>query len=183
MHLSSVSRYLKCRAAQVNRHLLLSAGVVASLMPLLALAICVISPPTYRETIPASAISPFEGFAYSAPVPTDHFAPWLTIRGDAISQNAASNLKLLDIGALLGPAYSMHADIEAGGRGRFSHWGQSVIFSAFDNSDPRKNGHTYSYQVKSAPSIWFYIVAILLPICAFETLIRDGSGPRRPGRA
>ena len=39
--------------------------------------------------------------------------------------------------------HSIHEDIAQYGAGRFSHWGEEVIFSASDNSDRRSNGRTY----------------------------------------
>jgi pectate lyase len=46
---------------------------------------------------------------------------------------------------MLGLAHSLHADIIAHGKGRFSHWGTSVYFSASDNTDPNQNGRTYRF--------------------------------------
>ena len=41
----------------------------------------------------------------------------------------------------------LHADIRSLGGGRFSHWGNNLFFSASDNTDPRTNGRTYTYQI------------------------------------
>jgi pectate lyase len=38
---------------------------------------------------------------------------------------------------------SPHADIAEFGRGRFSHWGEAIIFSASDNTDANTNGRRY----------------------------------------
>jgi hypothetical protein len=55
-----------------------------------------------------------------------------------------SRIMLYENGRALGPAHSLHADIEDIGRGRFSHWNDiGVIFSTSDNSDPNSNGRTY----------------------------------------
>jgi len=44
----------------------------------------------------------------------------------------------------LGPAHSVHYDVESIGLGRYSHWNDlGFVFSASDNSDPRANGRAY----------------------------------------
>ncbi|MFT7464510.1 MAG: hypothetical protein ACI9EF_002866 [Pseudohongiellaceae bacterium] len=55
-----------------------------------------------------------------------------------------SKTRLLEDGQYLGPASVTHDDIRTLGRGRYSHWGPKVYFSASDNSDPNTNGRTYS---------------------------------------
>ncbi len=50
---------------------------------------------------------------------------------------------LLEDGVPLLPAHARHADIEALGGGRWSHWKGGVTFSSSDDSDPRKNGRRY----------------------------------------
>jgi hypothetical protein len=55
-----------------------------------------------------------------------------------------STLRLLEDGQYLGPSGVSHDDVRTLGRGRFSHWGDKVYFSASDNSDPNENGRTYS---------------------------------------
>jgi hypothetical protein len=44
---------------------------------------------------------------------------------------------------VIGPAHAVHADIAKQGRGRYSHWESSLIFSASDSSDPNGNGRVY----------------------------------------
>jgi hypothetical protein len=39
----------------------------------------------------------------------------------------------------------MHDAIRNIGKGRFSHWGNDLVFSTPDNSDPNGNGRTYAY--------------------------------------
>jgi hypothetical protein len=62
-----------------------------------------------------------------------------------------STLRFFENGVEIGPAHSAHADIRNKGAGRFSHWsntdgtGESIRFSASDNSNPRTNGKKYSY--------------------------------------
>lgn len=58
-----------------------------------------------------------------------------------------SRLLILENGAPLGPRASSHADIQAKGEGRYSHWSDEfstyLYFSTSDNSDPRHNRRTY----------------------------------------
>ena len=65
--------------------------------------------------------------------------------GDSAGKPALSSLQLYEGTLALGPAHSVHADIRAQGQGRYSHWGNSLHFSASDNSDPRSNGRPYFY--------------------------------------
>jgi hypothetical protein len=57
---------------------------------------------------------------------------------------ARSNLLVCEDNNLLGPMHSPHVEIAKAGHGRYSHWGNSLIFSASDNTDPNANGRTYS---------------------------------------
>jgi hypothetical protein len=43
----------------------------------------------------------------------------------------------------MGSPHSLHVDIMKDGRGRYSHWGTSMIFSTSDNTNPNSNGRTY----------------------------------------
>jgi hypothetical protein len=44
----------------------------------------------------------------------------------------------------IGPAHSVHYDIENVGRGRYSHWKEfGILMSTGDNTDPGKNGRLY----------------------------------------
>lgn len=63
---------------------------------------------------------------------------------DANEQPRRSRLMLYEDGAPLGLAHALHADIEAYGAGRYSHWNETVIFSASDNTDPNANGRRYA---------------------------------------
>lgn len=65
--------------------------------------------------------------------------------GDNATSKEQSILRLFENGVELGPAHSIHDDIRNLGKGRFSHWGTTVIFSASDNTDPRTNGRSYTY--------------------------------------
>jgi SAM-dependent methyltransferase len=67
--------------------------------------------------------------------------------GLAIGDSAgmmSSGLRIFENEVELGPAHSAHAQIRELGRGTFSHWGTDLYFSTSDNTDPRRNGRTYS---------------------------------------
>ncbi len=55
--------------------------------------------------------------------------------------------QLLENGSALGMPTIMHEQIRNEGCGRYSMWKNGVYFSTPDNSDPRKNGRTYSFKV------------------------------------
>jgi len=46
---------------------------------------------------------------------------------------------------LRGPSNSYHDDIRRFGCGMFSHWGKELYFSSSDNTDPKKNGRSYTF--------------------------------------
>lgn len=63
---------------------------------------------------------------------------------DTVDHSERSPLRLLEDGRPLGPAHALHAEITGEGGGRYSHWsGNTLIFSASDNSDPNANGRAY----------------------------------------
>ena len=64
-------------------------------------------------------------------------------KGDSSEMPTNSNLRLFEDNVELGPAHCLHSDIRESGAGRFSHWGDYLIFSTSDNSDPRSNGRAY----------------------------------------
>ena len=58
---------------------------------------------------------------------------------------------LYENGVNVGPGHSSHLDIIARGQGRYSHWGDGIIFSTSDHSDPNTNGRTYSIRLRYKP--------------------------------
>lgn len=96
-------------------------------------------------TIDLSKVNKEEGFAYKI---SRNFG----ISGDANNKPSISTLRIFENGKELGEAHTLHATIRKTGKGKFSHWGNSLIFSASDNTDPRKNGRTYTYTTGGNPS-------------------------------
>ena len=87
----------------------------------------------YRGELREGDIRKEEGVAFVATVPSRLLS----------DKEAASALLLYEDGRLLGPPHSRHDEIRNVGRGRFSHWGSELYFSASDNSDPRTNQRKY----------------------------------------
>lgn len=70
--------------------------------------------------------------------------------GDETNKSNQSNLKLYENGVELPQAHAVHDDIRKLGKGRFSHWGSTVLFSASDNTNPKTNGRVYTYAIEDA---------------------------------
>ncbi|MDB4923342.1 hypothetical protein [Mucilaginibacter sp.] len=68
--------------------------------------------------------------------------------GDSDQQPTISTLRLFENGVELGPAHAVHNDIRRYGQGQFSHWGDVLIFSSSDNTNPLANGRKYTYTMK-----------------------------------
>ena len=78
-----------------------------------------------------------EGHAYKAALPS------LANLSDSNAKLFYSPASLCEDNEILGPPHTFHAEIVKTGFGRFSHFGDSVIFSSSDNSDPNSNGRQY----------------------------------------
>ncbi len=85
------------------------------------------TPETYTNT---------GGFAWSFPT---------EIYGDNMENTKLSSVFVFENGRPLGPAHSLHVDIQNQGKGLFSHWRNTIYFSATDNSNPNSNGKTYKF--------------------------------------
>jgi pectate lyase len=97
-------------------------------------------------TLDVSKVTSDGGFAYLIAID-----PSLT--GDSNEQLTVSKVKIFENGVEIGPAHAVHADIRNYGKGRFSHWGSTLRFSASDNTNPSSNGRVYTYTTGStAPS-------------------------------
>ncbi len=71
-------------------------------------------------------------------------------QGDTIEQKERSQLVLCEDEHAIGTPHSPHDDVRTLGRGRYSHWIDTLYFSTPDNSNPESNGHTYSVVVPPA---------------------------------
>lgn len=114
---------------------------------------------------------------------------WLLTKfeGDSLSFPQASKLILLEDGEPVGYPHALHDTIRSEGDGNFSHWGQSLLFSTPDCSDPGSNGKKYEVSIPVSLSIWaivsWFIVAYFFGMQAvrhfpnslkiFETMLAD----------
>lgn len=118
--------------------------------------------PDFSYVIAKSDIRPETGRAYQTPV---IFAPkrGYSLPTDSNYRPTSSTLTVFEDGHPLGPAHSLHADVRDQGSGRFSHWGNSVIFSTLDGTDPRTNGRVYSIKASTevTPLRKFFLATIL----------------------
>ncbi|MDB5029401.1 pectate lyase [Mucilaginibacter sp.] len=85
------------------------------------------------------------GYAYHINYP-------LSQNGDSNTSPSVSTLRLFENGVELGPAHSVHQDIRDYGKGRFSHWGTTLYFSASDNTNPTTNGRKYTFTMGGTPT-------------------------------
>jgi pectate lyase len=85
------------------------------------------------------------GYAYHINYP-------LPVSGDSNTSPTSSTMHLYENGVELGPAHSVHQDIRDYGKGRFSHWGTTLYFSASDNTNPATNGRVYTYTMGTTSS-------------------------------
>jgi SAM-dependent methyltransferase len=65
---------------------------------------------------------------------------------DSAQKPKASPLRLYEDGKMLTLSHCPHDAISRLGSGRYSHWGDTIYFSATDNSNPNSNGRRYDVQ-------------------------------------
>jgi hypothetical protein len=99
--------------------------------------------PNFSASIPASAINSDQGASYIAPL-SHHPNMLYVLPRDTLGASKDSRLALFENGKPLGPGHAAHAGIRQQGGGRYSHWYDSIYFSASDGSDPRTNGRVYA---------------------------------------
>jgi hypothetical protein len=74
--------------------------------------------------------------------------PELASFADNLVDPNRSILVLLEDGKPLPLRHAIHDDIRQKGKGRHSHWGDYLLFSTSDDSDPNANGRTYQIQFR-----------------------------------
>ncbi len=70
--------------------------------------------------------------------------PGLAESADSPARPSQSRLLLFEDGTPIGPAHASHQTVRNYGRGAYSHWGDTLYFSASDNTDPTTNGRAYT---------------------------------------
>ena len=107
--------------------------------------------------IPVSSIRPMKDHGYQV-LQTEgvrsrwDVAIWFYADGDSNGSPRASPLRLFEDGRVIGKPHSIHQEIDEKGGGLYSHWAGSLLFSTSDNSDPRRNGRRYSFDLP--PDAW-----------------------------
>jgi SAM-dependent methyltransferase len=97
----------------------------------------------FRRTFvkPTSRFSHNGGYAWACTLDVD----WSS---DDLADGQRSQVMLLEDGAPLGPAHTLHDVIRSQGRGAFSHWSGQLYFSTSDNTNPNQNGKQYLLSYK-----------------------------------
>jgi hypothetical protein len=163
------------RAVQVVKWLL-SMAVVLNL----AVAMASFVAPRTEARIDSSKVGEWPGLAFNYPVSDVVAFPYVVL-SDGNGRLKESNLTLSENGAPLGPAHSLHQQIEDVGGGAYSHWGNKLIFSSSDGSDPRANGRTYTIDYRAVLDLRIvsaarWTNALLVLLCLWRTR-RAAKGP------
>lgn len=144
------------------------AGALAFLGLSLLVAQCLV--PSAVEVVQPSSISHAGGNAYQIAV---SLAPrrlgrLFEMKADNASEPFQSTGVVTESETALQHPYSIHADIQRIGNGRYSHWetpaGPVLIFSTTDNSDPRINGRQYVVSARSVLLPAYFNFVLLLPL-------------------
>ena len=116
--------------------------VTAVALALVALWLNVIGLPD-SGILDRGTMSPEIGAAFDAvpPPPRALFAS----PGDSMRAPSQSTFELFENDVPLN-AHSLHAVIREGTHNAFSHWGNLVLFSSSDGTDPRRNHRTYRFE-------------------------------------
>lgn len=93
------------------------------------------------------------------PNPVGQYSYQVPIAPTRLQSFAQRHIWVSENGLKLGPANSLHENIGTVGRGSFSVWGNSLYFSAANNSDPRHNGKVYRLHMPVSPAWWHLGVA------------------------
>ncbi len=93
------------------------------------------------------------------------------IAGDSNSHPWASSLILMENGRELGPAHTTHQEIVSGGGGAYSHWGEAILFSTSNSSDPKLSDYTATAHLSVRNRVLVIYFAVLfcfiIPISIF----------------
>ena len=143
--------------------------LVAILLSFLLLSLWALRP-TLRADVAPDRIRPFAGQPYTAQAPAPVF-PYV-IPGDDTSAPQRSSLTVYENGTELGPRHAQHDRIRDVGRGAYSHWGRTVLFSSSDNTDPRTNGRRYTFEARAELSPLALWPGLLLAATAVALALR-----------
>ena len=111
--------------------------------------------------------------AFIAQLPVTGIMRYFDLVGDDLEKLNSSKLKLYENGKALGPSASGHRIIRDVGKGAYSHWRNHILFSSSDNSNPKKNGRTYSMVIPARLNLlgWAAVIGLLLVLVAIVFLL------------
>jgi len=90
-----------------------------------------------RQIVPLTDFQKSEGLSWTVQIPA------LKAYADTMENPIRSPLVVLEDGSALGPPHASHASIRTRGGGEFSHWGEDLVLSTSDDTDPNENGRSY----------------------------------------
>ncbi len=106
--------------------------------------------------------------------------------GDTSETPFRSTLRVTEDGIVLGPAHTQHAEIAEQGRGRFSHWHNTLYFSTSDGTNPRSNGRRYevtaTWRLSPMALLGILAACCLVSPTARRSLANESSKARRIAR-
>jgi len=70
---------------------------------------------------------------------------------DRLGDDRRSTVFVFEDYRQLSSPHAIHDDIDKYGKGRFSHWGETIYFSSSDQSDPNDGKHSYCLLVANEP--------------------------------
>ena len=122
-----------------------------------------------------------DGFAYVVPGYSGSVLPVIFgPHGDDLSDNWRSRLRLFENGKPFPHPHAQHAEIRQTGNGRYSHWGNAIIFAPSGNVDPNAPGFeltaVYPLTVRPAVTLGLLALAVVLGVIAFPSVNAAFSG-------
>ncbi len=132
---------------------------IVAVYPFLIVGWCV-SPPLKNVVIPVAEIQTYDGYGYVWQIPAKGFIS--SIQPDENQRPSASRATLKENNTPLLQRHADHYLIARNGAGRYSHWQDTVVFSALDNSDPRTNGKQYLLEVPLLPGVPLVVLALIV---------------------
>ena len=160
------------------RPLQLGASVMLSLGLLGGIFYYVYAPPPQHLELKGPFASE-GGYAYVVSLSDLATWPFTTIRSDGTGHNHRSKIKLFEDGYLLGPGHASFLSISDSGGGQFSHWGNQLVFSTSDNTNPSKNGRTYQIEFMVVPTTKLGLFSACILFVSLGTLGGCYFGRRR----
>jgi SAM-dependent methyltransferase len=120
----------------------------------------------WSRPIDSRQVVPRAGNAYEVPI--DELLPSPFLRGalgivaDSNDHPGASPIVVTEQGLPLRGPHALHAEIVEKGAGLYSHWGNGLVFSATDNTNPATNGRAYAIRYSVTPPAWLVIILSFL---------------------